>query len=132
METVVIVVHLMVVVALVAVILMQKSEGGALGIGGGGGGGGSNANFLTGRGTASVLTRTTTFLALVFFATSIGLTLIAQDGGGGSILDGAPITRDGAPVPTTGPQTTDELIQQLPGGSDIAPEPSGPEVPLSQ
>lgn len=131
METVVIVVHLMVVVALVAVILMQKSEGGALGIGGGGGGGG-NANFLTGRGTANVLTRTTTFLAIVFFATSIGLTLIAQDGGGGSILDGAPVTRDGDPAPVSGPQTTEELIQQLPGGSDIEPEPSGPEVPISQ
>lgn len=131
METVIIVVHLMAVVALVVVILMQKSEGGALGIGGGGGGGG-NANFLTGRGTANVLTRTTTFLAIVFFATSIGLTLIAQNGGGGSILDGAPITRDATPTPTSGPQTTEELIQQLPGGSDIAPEPSGPEVPLSQ
>jgi preprotein translocase subunit SecG len=63
----------MVAAALVAVVLWQKSEGGALGIGGGGGGG-----FLTGRGTANLLTRTTAILAACFFLTSILLTLISQ------------------------------------------------------
>ena len=69
METVIIVIHLMVIVALVAVILMQRSEGGALGIGGG-------SNFLSTRSQANVLTRSTAILAAVFFATSIGLTLL--------------------------------------------------------
>ncbi len=54
MATVLLVIHLMVAATLVGVVLLQKSEGGALGIGGGGGGG-----FLTGRGTANLLTRTT-------------------------------------------------------------------------
>jgi len=75
MATVVLVIHLMIAVALVAVVLLQKSEGGALGIGGGGGGGGG---FLTGRGTANLLTRTTAGLAAAFFATSITLTILAQ------------------------------------------------------
>ena len=52
MQTVIIVIHLMIVVGLVGVVLLQKSEGGGLGIGGTGG-------FLTSRGTANVLTRTT-------------------------------------------------------------------------
>jgi len=73
MATALLVLHLMIASALVGVVLLQRSEGGALGIGGGGGGG-----FLTGRGTANLLTRTTAALAAAFFVTSILLTLIAQ------------------------------------------------------
>ncbi len=76
MATVLLVIHLMVAAALVGVVLLQKSEGGALGIGGGGGGGG----FLTGRGTANLLTRTTAGLALCFFITSLALTIVATRG----------------------------------------------------
>ena len=74
-------------------VLLQRSEGGALGIGGGGGGG-----FLTGRGTANLLTRTTAGLAAAFFTTSILLTLVAQHTAPSrSIFDGAP----GATAPAT-------------------------------
>jgi preprotein translocase subunit SecG len=71
MQSVLIVVHLMIVVVLVAVVLLQRSEGGALGVGGGGG-------FLTGRGQANALTRATAILAALFFATSMGLTILAR------------------------------------------------------
>jgi preprotein translocase subunit SecG len=71
MQTVIIVIHLLVVLALIGVVLLQKSEGGALGMGGGGGG------FLTSRGSANVLTRTTAILAGVFFLTSFGLSILA-------------------------------------------------------
>ena len=74
MATVLLVIHLMIASALVAVVLLQRSEGGALGIGGGGGAGG----FMTGRGTANMLTRVTAGLAAAFFVTSICLTLLAQ------------------------------------------------------
>jgi len=73
MLTVLLVIHLMIALALVGVVLLQRSEGGALGIGGGGGGG-----FMTGRGTANFLTRVTALLALGFFLSSIGLTLLAR------------------------------------------------------
>ncbi len=72
MITVLIVVHLLVAVGLVGVVLLQRSEGGALGIGGGGGGG-----FLTGRGTANLLTRATAVLAAVFIVTSLALAKLA-------------------------------------------------------
>ena len=100
MQLVLLVIHMMIAAALVGVVLLQKSEGRALGIGGGGGGG-----FLTGRGTANLLTRTTAFLAAAFFATSLSLTLLAQHGQPtGSALDkvapvSAPATA-GTPVPT--------------------------------
>ena len=74
MHTVLIVIHLMIVLAMVGLVLLQKSEGGGLGLGGGGGGGGG---FLSSRGTANVLTRTTAILAAAFFATSLLLSVLA-------------------------------------------------------
>ena len=59
MTTALLILHLLIATALVCVVLLQRSEGGALGMGSGGGGGG----FLTGRGTANLLTRTTAALA---------------------------------------------------------------------
>jgi preprotein translocase subunit SecG len=74
MITVVLVIHLLVAIALVCLVLLQRSEGGALGIGGSGGGMGG---FLTGRGTANLLTRTTAILAAVFILTSLVLARLA-------------------------------------------------------
>ncbi|WP_119418780.1 preprotein translocase subunit SecG [Desertibaculum subflavum] len=71
MLNVILVLHSLIAVALIGVVLLQKSEGGALGIGGGGGG------FMSIRGTANLLTRTTAGLAAAFFATSITLAIYA-------------------------------------------------------
>ena len=70
MQTVIIVIHLMVVAAMIGVVLLQKSEGGGLGIG-------STGGFLSSRGTANVLTRTTAILAATFFVTSLVLSVLA-------------------------------------------------------
>jgi preprotein translocase subunit SecG len=96
MATALLVLHLMVASALVGVVLLQRSEGGALGIGGGGGGGG----FLTGRGTANLLTRTTAALAAAFFATSIMLTLVAQQTAPKSSIIDSPAPSSTAPAPS--------------------------------
>ncbi len=94
METVVLVVHIIIAVALVVVVLLQRSEGGGLGIGGGGGGGAGG--FMTTRGAADALTRTTAYLAAAFFATSITLSVLSRGGEQpGSILD----VVDDSPVP---------------------------------
>src|SRR4051812_50160238 len=71
MQTVVIVVHLMLVAALIATVLLQKSEGGGLGMGGG-------AGFMSSRGTANLLSRTTAVLAVGFFLTSLFLSWLAR------------------------------------------------------
>ena len=101
MATALLVLHLMIATALVGVVLLQRSEGGALGIGGGGAGG-----FLTGRGTANLLTRTTAALAAAFFTTSILLTLLAQSGAPAtSVLDSGPAAPSStAPAPAEGQQ----------------------------
>ena len=72
MTTILLLLHLMIAIGLVGVVLVQRSEGGGLGIGGGG------SSFMTGRGTANLLTRATAALAAAFFMTSIGLTLLAK------------------------------------------------------
>src|SRR5579863_6903572 len=70
MLSVVIAVHLMLVLALIGAVLLQKSEGGGFVS--------STSGFMTGRGTANVLTRTTALLAAGFFITSLPLSLLAS------------------------------------------------------
>lgn len=127
MATVLLVIHLMVAAALVGVVLLQKSEGGALGIGGGGGG------FLTGRGTANLLTRATAGLAAAFFATSISLTLLAKHNTQqGSAFDGAAPAASTAPATpgTEAPKTGGGILDKIQPPMQQAPAPG--QVPGGQ
>ncbi|WP_051882176.1 preprotein translocase subunit SecG [Parvularcula oceani] len=74
MTAILLAIHTIIVIALIGVVLLQRSEGGALGMSGGGGG------FMSGRGAANALTRTTTALGGLFFATSLALALTADRG----------------------------------------------------
>jgi preprotein translocase subunit SecG len=95
MSGVLLVVHLLVTIALIGVVLVQKSEGGGLGIGSGGGGG-----FMTGRGTANFLTRTTAVLAAIFMVLSLALALINQGTRQPrSLLESAPVPAPATPSP---------------------------------
>ncbi len=131
MLTVIIVIHLMLVLGLIGVVLLQKSEGGGLVS--------STSGFMTGRGTANVLTRTTALLAVGFFITSLALSWLAGLGrhpasiintGGGSQTQEAP---PGSPAPLS-PGGGGVLDQLKSGGAPEAPPaaPSGPQVPRSQ
>ena len=122
MANVLIVAYLLIVLALIAVILLQRSEGGALGIGGGGGG------FMTARGSANLLTRTTAILATLFFATAIGLTILSElDRGTSGILERATATEDGA-APTS---VLDALNSMQSGATSDLPVPaSDPVAPV--
>ena len=112
MTTVVLVIHLILAIALVGIVLLQRSEGGALGMGGGGGGMGG---FMTGRGAADLLTRTTAIIAACFMATSLTLAILSTgQRQAGSILD----------KPTPASQTAP---------ADLKPaKPGEPSVPLAQ
>ena len=101
METLVLTIHILIALGLVITVLLQRSEGGGLGIGGGGGGGG----FMTARGTANLLTRLTTILAVGFFSTTVTLAIMAGAGREPvSIVDDvikeAPANKSGPVVPT--------------------------------
>ena len=116
MQTVIIVIHLLIVLALIGVVLLQKSEGGALGIGGGGG-------FLTSRGSANVLTRTTAFLAGAFFLTSLLLSIIAGWGSQQGSIFKPTATAPGAPAPSD-----ESLLDRMKNQT----KPLGPAVPQSK
>jgi len=112
MHTVLIVVHLMIVLALVGVVLIQRSEGGGLGIGGGSG-------FMSARGAANALTRTTAILATAFFITSLALGILARYGASPTdILDRIPIETQG---------TGEGILNQL-GGSETPAPAAAPDV----
>ena len=128
MATALLVLHLMIASALVGVVLLQRSEGGALGIGGGGEGG-----FLTGRGTANLLTRTTAALAAAFFMTSILLTLIAQRSApGASILDPAAPPASTAPAPADKSAPATAPAKPETGGGGILDKLQQPSVPKNR
>lgn len=97
MATVLLVMHLFVTLALIGVVLLQRSEGGGLGIGSSQGMG----SFMSGRGTANLLTRTTAILGTAFFVLSLALAILNRGTATqGSILDTpAAATAPAAPAP---------------------------------
>jgi preprotein translocase subunit SecG len=130
MQTVAIVIHLMIVSALIGAVLLQKSEGGGLGVGGGGG-------FMSSRGTANLLTRTTAILAVGFFLTSLFLSWHAGiDRKPASIIEGTGTpnsqSQPGAPAAplSQGGGVLDSLKKSEGQGAPQAP--AAPEAPRSQ
>lgn len=114
MEHVVLVIHLIVTLAMIILIMLQRSEGGGLGIGSSGGMG----NFATAQTTGNVLTKLTTYAALIFFVTSIVLAIMAARGGAtSSILDAA--SKDVPAV--TAPATTAPAADAKPSEPPTVP-----------
>ena len=128
MQTVIIVVHLMIVTVMIGAVLLQKSEGGGLGMGGG-------AGFMSSRGTANLLTRTTSILAVGFFVTSLFLSWYAGYDRKPASIVGQPASQSqpagGAPV--TAP-TSGGILDSLKKADEQQgqPAPTGPQPPRSQ
>ena len=130
MQTILLVIYLMVVVALIGVVLIQRSEGGGLGIGGGSG-------FMSARGTANALTRTTAILATLFFVLALGMGIIARwESQPTDILDRIPGTTGtggvldslgGEKKPEQGTQNNTNTNNQTPAttGTDAVPTEGG-------
>ena len=130
MQHVIIVIHLMLVLALIGVVLLQRSEGGGLGIGGGSGGG-----FMSSRGTANLLTRTTAVLAVGFFATSLLLSWLASlERKPTSIIDNQPPAQSqpGGATPVA-PPTGGGVLDTLKKADEQQKQaPPAPQAPQSQ
>ena len=115
------VVQAIVAALLVGVILMQKSEGGGLGTGG------SPSGFMSARGAADFLTRTTAILATVFVLLSIVLAALAVNATGGRDLDTS-LNRQDIPVQPQQQAPADPLAQ--PGAQPGAPAAPAGNNPL--
>jgi len=122
MTTVLLLIHLFITMALIGVVLIQRSEGGGLGIGTAQGMGA----FMSGRGTANLLTRTTAILGAIFFALSLTLALMNRGTGvGRSLLDNPPISAPGPVAPVT--HTPSAPALPIPGAdTPIAPTSPAP------
>jgi len=121
------VIHVAIAIALVGVILLQKSEGGALGMGGGG-----MSGFMTGRSTANLLTRTTGFLAIAFFVTSVMLVVLSnRTGAPRSLIDqgSAPSTQETPTAPASTSPVPASPAPTAPAPATPAPEPAKPAEP---
>jgi preprotein translocase subunit SecG len=82
------IIHVLVSIFMIAVILLQQGKSADLA--GAFGGQGSQTAFGP-RGAANLLTRMTTWAAIIFTITSISLfVLIGKRAGGGSVLEGTP------------------------------------------
>lgn len=130
MFTFLLVVQTIVAAALVGTILMQRSEGGGLGVGG------SSSGFMTARGAADFLTRSTAVLATIFVILAIVLAAIAGVSRQPATIDtslanqvapAAPVT--GGPVPV---QPTQQQQQAQQGQQAPAAQQEEPAVPVAQ
>ena len=132
MFTYLLIVQTLVAAALVIVILTQRSEGGGLGVGG------SSSGFMTARGAADFLTRSTAVLGGLFVFLSILLAAIAGLSRQPTTVDTS-LANTVAPAPAqTAPATTPTAPaagQAGPAAGQTAPatgNQTGPAVPLAQ
>src|SRR6266699_340826 len=123
MQTVVIVIHLMIVLVMIGAVLLQKSEGGG-------------AGFMSSRGTANLLTRTTAVLAAGFFVTSLLMSWLASlDRKPTSIIGSQPASQSQPAGSTTpvAPPTSGGLLDTLKKADEQQNQaPATPQAPRSQ
>ena len=118
MFTFLLIVQTIIAASLVGVILMQRSEGGGLGVGG------SSSGFMTARGAADFLTRSTAVLGGLFIVLSIVLAAYAGATRQPTKIDTS-LANQAAPAPVTAPVA--------PPANQAAPaNDQAPAVPLAQ
>src|SRR3954451_8268134 len=116
------IVQTIVAVALISVILMQRSEGGGLGVGG------SSSGFMTARGAADFLTRSTSVLGGLFIVLSIAMAAIA-----GATREPAKIDTSLAGKTAPAQQTQPAPVQPVPAPATTPQQnQQAPAVPLAQ
>jgi preprotein translocase subunit SecG len=122
--TFLLVVQTLVAASLVAVILMQRSEGGGLGVGG------SSSGFMTARGAADFLSRSTAVLATIFIILAIALAALAGVTRKPATIDTSLVNQTGSELPVTGAPVP--VQQQAPANQAAPANQSAPAVPLQQ
>lgn len=75
MEQIILVVHLLTALAIIGLIMLQQGKGADMGASFGAG---ASQTLLGSDGSANVLTRTTAWLVVLFFSTSFGLAILAN------------------------------------------------------
>ncbi len=125
MEAILLVVHVVIALALIGIVLIQRADQDGFGMGSGG----TGANFMTGRQSASFLTRTTAILAAAFMLNSLVLTVLAANRSDISIVDRIEAAQDTPIAPKVSVEDaaadafgSDEEVPEAPVAEEIAPE----------
>lgn len=91
MENLIIIGHIVVAIAIIGLVLIQQGKGADAGASFGGGA--SQTVFGSG-GSGNFLTRSTSFLAVAFFATSFSLAYFAKEKAVGMVDEGLPMLQE--------------------------------------
>jgi preprotein translocase subunit SecG len=121
------IVQTLIAVSLISVILMQRSEGGGLGVGG------SSSGFMTARGAADFLTRSTAVLGAVFIVLSVVMAAIAGATRQPTKIDTS-LAKTTAPIeqPQQAPPAQTTPAPATAPASNAAQNQQAPAVPLAQ
>ena len=120
MFQILLIVQTLIAAALVGVILMQRSEGGGLGVGG------SSSGFMTARGAADFLTRSTAVLGGMFIVLSIVMAAIAG-------ASREPVKIDTSLAGKTAPAQQAQPVQPAQASATPAEQnQQAPAIPLAQ
>jgi len=126
MVQVLVVVHLLIAIIMIALILLQKNEGGAAGAGFSAASSVASMNQVRAR--PNPLSRATTILGICFFATSLGLALLAKPSDRASSSMFTPQV-DGPSVPKLDDSALPSVPADAPSSTEPKAESSAPAVP---
>jgi len=116
MEQIVLIIHILTALAIIALILLQQGKGA---VAGASFGSGASQTVFGSQGSGGFFTRMTAICAVIFFATSFGLAIIAKNKAG--------VADDGMPTLIESRQEAGPSDSEVPSVDE--PETSGAEVP---
>src|SRR5688500_17110739 len=125
MINVLLVIHLLIAIVLVGLILLQKSEGGAAGAAAGTV---SVESMMRPRARPHPIGRATSILGIAFFATSMGLALLARPNTDAGSIMIEPASGSAVPQVNEGAGAT-PTVPSVPAEPAVPSVPSAPSVP---
>lgn len=119
MESIILIFHIIVAIAIIGLVLIQQGKGAEAGASFGGG---ASQTVFGSAGSGNFLTRSTSVLAVVFFATSFALAYVAKQKADGLVDAGLPSVQE--------VQQVEEPVQEseVPVVEESAPETDAPVV----
>jgi preprotein translocase subunit SecG len=100
MREILVVVDILAAVGIIGLVLLQQGKGADMGAAFGSG---ASQTLFGSRGTANFLTRTTAILAVIFFASNLGLAYLAAQQSGAAGLTRSVVQEPATPAPASVP-----------------------------
>ena len=123
MESLIIVIHILSAVAIIGLVLIQHGKGADMGASFGSG---ASQTIFGSAGSGNVLTRSTTWLAVVFFLTSLGLAVVARNRADAGVeLESLLANPDAAAVAPAAPVAADLPVLD----AQAVTEPAASDIP---